>query len=813
MKKKNKKKKVFKEPKHKIRKSKRTSLEQLEVQAREDLAEKRFKRARYCFLELYKLNQDKYFPELLESNLGVARDLIKNEKLDEATAVIDIIKDLTGDESDGALDVLVAIKKKDYDVACRIFTGLIARGNCIPELKSIPEVADAFILAFEDFSQLIIPCTEIYENIISVQLALENVSAERFEEAWDMVKKISVNSIFSNWKMFIKGITAFYAKDDKKALSAFRRISPDSLLQSTVSGYVILLEYSTLDKGYFKENYLQKACIIAGYPELASILPRSNYLWKVGRYSDSYRHLRSGLKAFPSGKGGIVGTLTSFYYNSIYHLPEKQAKKYLDRLKGSFIKPSSAPDIEEVLIRRAECLFYEFMLPEDLKYARLWEEFLVAYTGFYGRNNKLEALAYSLVGAMFSQVELTEPSFLPWQTTKSNSHNLRNAQLAEQYFNKSIASDKENKDACLGLLNVYEKTGKKSKANKLLDKLAPAFPDDQTIMTRAGRGCIDRKAFVKGIKYLERARMLDPLDRTIKSHLAHAYLCSARNYYKKKQFEKGRETYRKALDNGSAGSIDFNLGHAYIYARWAASEYKCDNESTGEEKLKLSVDGAANHLPVLYFAQLCFQESEVPDVYLKNLKELIDKEWKKPPAPATAVVLLKTYACAALSSQSWWLYREKERVVKYAIKAASKPCSREDALAMVQFDIIEEGETRLGETYIKKMLKEDRDDPGFLYLRHRLKIMQGSHFPGNSGLNELNRILRIAEKRNDMELTRKLGKEIEEFESMLKMHDILSLQPPPEILDMLDDDELDMYGTLFDDMMHSLDDDSKDRGD
>ncbi|MFV1975371.1 MAG: tetratricopeptide repeat protein [Candidatus Scalindua sp.] len=787
-----KKKKKWKKPvKHQKRKAKRLSTEQLEKQAQEDLAEKKFKQARYGFQELYRLDQEKYLSELLESNYGLARNLIKKGQLTDADNVIANIKTLTGDKSEGVLDVLVAIKKRDYGTACRIFANLISQESNISNIKKTPDVADAFILAFEDFPQLKISCPGIYEEIIAVQHALENISAEKFDDAWSGVKKVSVNSIFSHWKMFVKGLIAFYTKEDIKAISAFKRIPTDSLLQSIAGRYVVLLGDSSTVINNLEENALQEICVTAGRPDLVPILPRANYLWKVGRYRDSYWHIRDGLKPFPSENTGVTGILTRFYFNNILHLPKKPAKKYLEGLKNRIKKSSSKANIEDLLIKRVECLLYDTMPTDDAKYIKIWESFLEMHTELYGNNNKLEALVYTHLGKIFSAETLKAPPLFFWEPLEKDICNLRNAQLAEQYFGKSITSDKGNKDAYLGLLYVYEKTKNKSKENKLLDKLAPAFPDDQIIIARAGMGCIERKAFIKGTKYLEQANILDPLDRTIKERLAVAYLHTARNYYKKGNVKQGREIYQKALKNGAAGRGDHNLGHAYIYARWAALEFKNNNENIGVEKFRLSMEEVENTLPVLYFTQLIYRENEVPDVYTGKVKILIDKEWKKPPATAMAVSLIKIYSYMILISQPIWLSQEKKRVVKYTLDAVGKPCSRDDALYIVNFGATEGNEMKLCNKYTKKMLKQDKEDPRFLYLKYTLSRMDDFDHPSNkTDINELKRILHIAEKRNEIDLVKDLKKTIEEFDRISEIPDIFGDRPPFDIFDD-DNDEFD----------------------
>ena len=155
-----------------------------------------------------------------------------------------------------------------------------------------------------------------------------------------------------------------------------------------------------------------------------------------------------------------------------------------------------------------------------------------------------------------------------------NKRIIRNERLAEKYYHQSISADPGNKEAYLGLLTAYRKTRKRPKYNKLLDKIAPLFSDDAVIQYEAGAHCVDRMAYIKGIKYLEQATRLDPLNSEIKSFLGHAYLKTAYSYFRKGQATQGRKFYEKAIQQGTTGAKSYYRGRAFIYARWAAIELK-----------------------------------------------------------------------------------------------------------------------------------------------------------------------------------------------------------------------------------------------
>lgn len=144
-----------------------------------------------------------------------------------------------------------------------------------------------------------------------------------------------------------------------------------------------------------------------------------------------------------------------------------------------------------------------------------------------------------------------------------------NERLAQYCYDSCLEIDPTNKQAHFSLLGLYEKTGQKSKTNKKLDEIIKLFPDDKDTLYKAGLRCMDRRAFIKGMKYLERAAKLDFLDMRVKEALIVCCIKAALEYAKKSKVERFRALLSKALEYGESDSDDFNLGHAYLYARWA----------------------------------------------------------------------------------------------------------------------------------------------------------------------------------------------------------------------------------------------------
>ena len=759
----------------------------LEHKAMDDFEKKRYREAMDSFEELYCIDKEKYRSKLLASYRALADTLIQNKKWEHVEDIVVKIKEITGGQGDDLFAVKIAINNGDYAAAAGEYISLLSKGIAPPGINEIPGMADAIVLHFHDNPFFKTYNPEIYEEIIAIHKALEHIAHEHYEEAWTEVKGIGRNSVFSHWRLFIKGSIAFYTNKDEKAKTAFSLISADTLLHDTAKAFMVLMDnlQQKLPEALSKKT-LRKICYLSGYPELAQVLPDADYFWEKGNHLNSYRHIRNGLSDFPSEGTGIVGTLTRFYFSSVYYMGADEAEDFIEDIINNR-SLSAQGKIEDLLIKKAECFLSRDWGLRDLEYASIWEEFLDAYKEVYGENKKLEAIVYTHLGATFAVEEKNEPSPLHWMVHREDEVCIRNAKLAERYLLKSIDRDEGGKDAGLQLLRVYGKTRKLQKLNRLLDKLVAIFPEDPFILTNAGISCVNRKVFAKGIKYLEQANRLDPLDSEIKRELALAYLQAARLNFDKGQIPPGRKMYGKAINIGIKSSHDFNRGIAYIYARWSGFEFKNQNKDRGNELFHLALNNTESPFPLIYFTQLVYRCYGVPDIYIQKLYNDLDTAWRNAPTPANVALLIDIYSYISAISQYPWLVSEKKRIVEYAFKTLWTPCSEADASTIVKF-ALQEKEFKLGERYIAKMLKEDKEAPLFLYHKLTLRGLGKRMAPTEKTLEELEYILLLAEKRNNLQLVRELKGELDNLLEFLEMKNMLNGPFPEDTLDACDED-------------------------
>lgn len=201
--------------------------ETLEIQAREALAKGKFWLAKDAFKDLYKKDKGKYLSELLQCYHGLGHQMIQNGQLSDATQIIENIRALSRDGSEISLEIAIAMKMKDYETIARIYGRLLSQKKDVSGVKEMSTVADALVIAFQEFPALKAASPELHGELLAVQQALEDVSVEKYDDAWGKVKGIGAQSLFSRWKLFIKGMIAFYKNEDGKALEAFGRVPSD----------------------------------------------------------------------------------------------------------------------------------------------------------------------------------------------------------------------------------------------------------------------------------------------------------------------------------------------------------------------------------------------------------------------------------------------------------------------------------------------------------------------------------------------------------------------------------------------------------
>ncbi|MDO8721430.1 MAG: hypothetical protein Q7J31_04290 [Syntrophales bacterium] len=770
------------------------TTEVLEQKAQSDLDRQNYRRAKEWLKELCKRNKSHYLPQLTACYNGLAKQMLEKGQTVDAKNIFDHIRFLAGDKVDPHAEAQLATRSENYSAAAEIMIRRYGDGNKPLTTEDGRVIADTLVIAFEDVPRLQEKHPELYKELTAVRRALEYVCTERFTDALGELKHIRLQSVFAGWRLFVKGLCAFYAGEHSKAREAFQRLANESLLSRAARPFILIIDKNTrmTSKDEVKEPLLIQTCQILNRSDMAPVLPRAEYLWRLRRYADSYAHVAQALKGFPSEEPGLLRILSLFYFNAIFHMDSRQADKYLTGIHDVLRKKNNA-SMDFLFFTRARNLYFDHN-PEvrDHEYLKLWEEFLIFHHRVHEENGKLRALVYAHLGDIFATEEESGPFAFIFERKKQKA-GVRNFKMAEEAYEKSLQFNGHDKDVHLKMLRLYEVAGEhsKRKRNKKLDEIIRLFPDDKDSLAKNGNFCIERKAFIKGIEFLKRAAALDPLDRNNRESLCVAYIKASLHFAKEGNTRRYREFMRDAIAMGEPGLENMNLGRPYLQARLAIFEWIGGCEEEGNRLLADVIGNGNDDVRLLYFAYLVGRTYGVTELHLSQLQKHIKPIFQNPTPGAAAALTDVIKYVNHVGLPKPWLDDEFHHLNRYALEAVDKPCTPAEAEKIVRYAFEQEREGKiLVQRYVKKMLAQDPRQPLFLYFKYLSDRSNLFRPPTKNDLQILQDILDIAVERNERLLINIFTKELRKIEEVLSRESRFD--------DEEDSEEATDFGKIFD---------------
>jgi tetratricopeptide (TPR) repeat protein len=547
------------------------------------------------------------------------------------------------------------------------------------------------------------------------------------------IRSIGLRSLFSDWKWLIKGICAFYNHEDSKAQTAFDKLTNSSVPQKAALPFRLLLTGTGAMGGAVKSSQLVGAlCILAGRQDITGPLTQAEYLWNEGRYCDSFQHLKENLSEFPTQTPGLISNLTSFYYSAFRQMPFDIAEDYLKYLVSEAMKKSDGNLLEKFKATQAMALWIEKEVEFDQELIDVWEEVLDYFSCLANNGYDADTLIYLHLGKLFS---VEEPVEIPFDFSSLKRRNkriqLRDAQLAEVCYLKALKANANSRSTHMALLDLYEKIGDKSKINQILDDIIKKFPNEKNALFKAGLRCVERKALVKGMKYLEQALLLDPIDRQLRENYILICVKAAFVYAYKGQKEKCIKTLQKAELKASPNKDDFSIGMAYLYARWAVILYLIEDKSdSGEQMFAEALSFCDDPLKLNYFALLIGLYYEVPDEALKKIHIFLEKILSAsfdPQVGASLVHVLRYFLYFSSNNPDWLIY-EIERINIYLSGVVQPNCTHEQARIIVEYALSENiHEVKIAQKYVNCILEKKPNDAHFMWFQFLCNFSTDNH--------------------------------------------------------------------------------------
>ena len=497
----------------------------------------RWRKARDAAKELCKRDRGRYLPLLIETNLGLARELIGKGLVKDATPVVAYLETIAPPEVVAGLRAEMAApvaktatpEPTNPGMALAWAAALRANAALTSGTAAAPaDLAEVDALVVDGF--LPTPTDEqaqrVAAELAAVRTACDATGDGRWEVAQEALRGVPGQSVFRHWRMFLRGVRGVFHDQPDLARQCFAGLPDGGALARAARA----LAPETMAPGPVVPATVRVPLYLAmtgqpaawATPILAAIAG-----WKTGKPAKAFESLSAGMKdKFPAVTPGLPALLTVAVVP--YHSRMEEADyRAADQLESRFNiwddrKARVAPECILAVAQPLCLAAARSMKPGELE--SCWGRVVELWNRCDGPNLMRDSLAWQWLGETLAKPRAGGLFFLPPPP---------NFLKARAAFDKAVQCDPANEAAWLALIAVLEQQDDTKTRNLLIDKLAKRFPNNKDILSRAGTLAVDRKAYDKGLAALRAALALDPLDKTVKQHLVIGLVLQLREYLKK----------------------------------------------------------------------------------------------------------------------------------------------------------------------------------------------------------------------------------------------------------------------------------------
>ncbi|MBI4026383.1 MAG: hypothetical protein HY360_15465 [Verrucomicrobia bacterium] len=710
-----------------------------EQRARDFLETGRYRKARDEIKPLCKINRAKYLPLLIQANQGLMREMISKGQISEAQQVLAYLKTIAPPSEWRALDLELAARGDNWNAVLANVVSMMTDSRQSLTESEKQCAADRLVLTFLPIPAGLPGAAQLAGETQAVHDALRALAEQQFERVQEALRLIPHGSIFGQWKMFVKGLVAFYSGDFARAGRFFLELPADSVTEKACRPYLVLMDQTDgRFDGRLSETAVEAIGHITGQPALGSVLSKADRCWKNQRPADSYRLMRA-LADFPSDKTDALGALSDFYFNALFVLPHDIADSYAQFLEELEVRGQTKSAIELQMILRVLPLYLEHAM-DPLTLKLKWESFVRVHEQTHGASPRLASLAHAWLGRALAEPRQAFGFFCRQKTS------LRDPAGAVQALRKSVELDPAHLDAHLKLCAVYESLKKFSERNRLLDVMTQQFPDDKEVLLQAGRGCLDRKAYLKGLEYLERAHHLDPLDASVADLIVAARFRLVGQHFRAGRHHPARQGMEQIKGLVVEKPDHFARNRWCVLTRHGLLEETFGDRPQGE--LLLAQARAASPFPAafLFFAQIARRVETPAGVANTPFRAELEMVCKENASIAHAATLFRIYRYWKLMLNRG--FPDEENLLRqYLRNAIRKPFTRPEAVALLELAESHPSFRAEIQNLVNKMLAQDPDDP--LFRLHRHLLQPGSMVSSERARGDLQAIIKEAARRGD----------------------------------------------------------------
>ncbi len=574
-----------------------------------------------------------------------------------------------------------------------------------------------------------------FERIL---LAFNQQEKGHDESARETLQGIGLRSPFMEWKVLLRGLQAYYQKDEVRALENWQRLKTDRLPYRLIAPLRFALDQEfQVRQPPATQTILQKqlARLQAGSLLAGKLRELQGAISGQGSLAQAFRLAESILPQLRTEAPHLVPRLAKVLYGVLITGGEPED---VPRYRRVFGNPPDDPHFN-----RLHATGWERAGAFDESH-RSWQNYekdISALPQIYpGEQGKLaRALVWKHMGDNAARIPTAEqmralPEFLRerGKLPKPLKPN------AEECYRKSLELAPDQLRTHQAVFQHLVACKLDAKALKAGAELLQRFPDDVPTLQEMGHLLQKSGKYSEALLQFQRALQHNPLDRKLRRQVAEAHLLTARDHTEKRRFDAARAEFQAALKISEASD------NSPIYCKWAACEFKAGDPSRAEELLHEALAEADNRLAVAYSMLIEVIRIKLP----ATLKKRFDREFTDglaaSPTPLAVTALASTTAIHVRSAVDYVGQKSHQKKVLAYVKKAAQVGFTEEQLERLCNALSVLSAPRLFDSFVELGKRRFPASPAFWLLESEAMLTRG---PGGFSPFALSLVLGEAEKR------------------------------------------------------------------
>lgn len=603
---------------------------------------------------------------------------------------------------------------------------------------------------------------ELRPQFDAVLQAFQHSEAGQDEEARAALQHIGLQSPFLEWRVFLRGLLAYYAKDDARAMENWQRLDPQRLPAKLAAP----LRYG-IDAAFraaqppTAQNYLrqlldkaQSSGVVPGLRNLQAMLGRD------GKLAAAFRQVEGLLPALRQEVPGLVPRLAACFRWAII---DNGQPEDIDRFQRVFGAPPDDPRLNRLA---ALALEHRGLFEQANSHWDAFEKDVAAHPAAWpgDQARHVRALVLAHMGNKAMKVAEDEiPDFLPFgprRKKKAKPKQTQKQTLPEDYLRRSLELAPEVLATHEALFQYHQAEGQTQKAIAAGKRLLEHFPDHAATLKSLALLMLQEKQVDEAQSYFERALHVNPLDVELRLSLVGVHARKARALTLEKKFDEARARIQTILSL-------YDLPSRYVYrCLGAVIELKAKNQA-GHDQLVAQAEPEAGRLPVLF----CLMYESIRLKLTPAQKKVYSSEFQarlnELQSPGAAAALVALALLQRHADEPYHGQKTHEKKIVTAIGKLPPGSIPENVLESLVESLPEFGANRLVEQLLAEGERRFPENPAFLLAHVKFLLGKGHSHPFDIN-NRLTKARKLIDAIPRGERQQRLLEDIQPLESAAK---------------------------------------------